>query len=51
MQFKVQVQEIANWVIKAALSFHTQVSATFRKTAQSPGKNPTSYDVVTSGMV
>ncbi|CAK9103509.1 Dynein alpha chain [Durusdinium trenchii] len=32
--FKVQVQEIANWVIKASLSFHTQVSATFRKTAK-----------------
>ncbi|CAL1157217.1 unnamed protein product [Cladocopium goreaui] len=34
LQFKVPVQEIGNWVIKAALSFHTQVSATFRKTAQ-----------------
>ncbi|CAJ1331853.1 unnamed protein product [Effrenium voratum] len=32
--FKVQVQEISNWVIKAALSFHTQVSASFRKTAK-----------------
>ncbi|CAE7333776.1 ODA11, partial [Symbiodinium sp. CCMP2456] len=34
LSFKVPVQEISNWVIKAALSFHTQVSANFRKTAQ-----------------
>ncbi|CAE7303327.1 ODA11 [Symbiodinium natans] len=34
LSFKVPVQEISNWVIKAALNFHTQVSATFRKTAQ-----------------
>eukprot|EP00930_Biecheleria_cincta_P103951 TRINITY_DN9605_c0_g4_i1.p1 TRINITY_DN9605_c0_g4~~TRINITY_DN9605_c0_g4_i1.p1 ORF type:complete len:4232 (-),score=759.91 TRINITY_DN9605_c0_g4_i1:457-13152(-) len=34
LPFKVQVQEAANGVLKAALSFHNQVSNTFRKTAK-----------------